>query len=684
EPPRPDLHPARKRLARNRSPSRPHRRAGAPAGRGAHRQRGARRERAAVPRAGGCRPGRRRHHRRGIHHRGREPGHVQDLRIPGPADGGQAAHRADAAPAARRAHGRHAALHDDGRAEHPLARRAGARAAPRRHRVPGGDQLRRVLERRAAVLRRLHDRRDGARARPGGAAVPDHAAAGAEPRGHRRHPGFAPGPRAEHEPALRRDLRRARGASRAGALRGDVRVGHAPGRQPRRVPPHHRTAARGLPDGAPRRGAAGGRARAGPLFGAAGERGGRGVRAHLDGARHHRAQAVRCEAQGSQGSGRGRQPGQERVPFAHEPRAAHPHEQHPGVRAAAAAQPPPGRPGAERGAHSQGRPPPAEPDQRGAGDRAHRGQPAAALAGAGARGHPAERGAGPGAPHGRPAPGAAVRPRAAGQRRLRARRPAAAHAGAAEPAFQRHQVQPLGRRGGAPGAPGHGGGREGVPGDRRARHGAGNSRRPAGRAVRRVFAAGGGAFGGGGHRAGTRPFPAPGRGDGRAAARGKRRGRRQHLLGGASRHRKPARAAGPRARRRGTGEHGGAPRPHHPVRGRQPGEPGPGGNHPHGPAGDQPGPRAAGAIGASAGARTPAGPGAAGPSPARRLGRDGASRAARGRAHAPHSRAGDQRRRHHPPDRAAARGGGPRLPDQAAGRGPVPHGRGCRAGRGGV
>ena len=41
--------------------------------------------------------------------------------------------------------------------------------------------------------------------------------------------------------------------------------------------------------------------------------------------------------QRGQGGGGGGQPGQERVPVAHEPRAAHAHEQHPGVRAAAAA-----------------------------------------------------------------------------------------------------------------------------------------------------------------------------------------------------------------------------------------------------------------------------------------------------------------------------------------------------------
>ena len=205
-------------------------------------------------------------------------------------------------------------------------------------------------------------------------------------------------------------------------------------------------------------------------------------------------------------------------------------------------------PGPQRGAHPQGRPPPAEPDQRGAGDRPDRGEPAAAFAGARARGLAAERGAGARAPHGRAAPGAAGPARAARHGRLRPRRPAAADAGAAEPALQRHQVQPRRGDGAAPcpARRGCGRGRGCVPRHRRPRHGAGDSRRPAGRAVRRLFAAGGGALRHRGHGAGAGAFPAAGGGDGRTAARGEHGGRGEHVLGGAPRDGKPARATGAR------------------------------------------------------------------------------------------------------------------------------------------
>ena len=135
-------------------------------------------------------------------------------------------------------------------------------------------------------------------------------------------------------------------------------------------------------------------------------------------------------------------------------------------------------PAARGAAHPHRRPAPAAADQRGAGHRPHRERPPAAVAGAGAAGRGAAGGAGAGAAAG----GAARASRWTGWRRpcdsaLRARRPAAAGAGAAEPAVQRGQVQPPRGRGAAGVGDGPRRGGRGPPGAAAgAGHGAWGSR----------------------------------------------------------------------------------------------------------------------------------------------------------------------------------------------------------------
>ena len=95
--------------------------------------------------------------------------------------------------------------------------------------------------------------------------------------------------------------------------------------------------------------------------------------------RHHRAQDRRGRGAPGQGRGGAGQPRQERLPLAHEPRAAHAAQLDPGLRPAAAARAAAGGRDRQRRPHRQRRPPPARADQRGARDLAHRGRPAAAA-----------------------------------------------------------------------------------------------------------------------------------------------------------------------------------------------------------------------------------------------------------------------------------------------------------------
>ena len=145
-----------------------------------------------------------------------------------------------------------------------------------------------------------------------------------------------------------------------------------------------------------------------------------------------------------------RQPGEERVPVAHEPRAAHAAERDPRLRAAARAATTL-TPGAarERRAHPARRGRHLlEPDQRGARHRADRGRRGCASRWSRCRvGEVAAARRSTSSGRWRRA---AVSSRSSSRRRrerARARRPPAAAAGAAEPALQRGQVQPRGRRG---------------------------------------------------------------------------------------------------------------------------------------------------------------------------------------------------------------------------------------------
>ncbi len=525
-------------------------------------------------------------------------------------------------------------------------------------------------------LRLQHPRRHRPPPRGGGAA----AERGALPRPDRERarPDLHPGPGREHgvpEPAH-------------AAHPGD-RPGGADGAQRLRLHPPRRPGAGGGGAGAHPAGAGAHRLRgvplpprgrelapAGSVRAAAEPRrpggGGGGQRP-----RRHRAEGGGGGAGAGKGGGGGGQPRQERVPVADEPRAAHPAEQHPGLRAGAG----PGGDGAGAPevapAHPARRAAPAAADQRGAGDRAHRGGAAEPVAGAGAHRRGADGGGGAGAPPGGAAAGDAGGRPARLRRRVRARRPAAAHAGAPQPAHQRHQVQPAGR----PGAPGlrlHPGGRRrgAAPGRAGGGHRPRHPRRPRGAALHPLRPPGRRADGDRGDGAGPRPVAAAHGGDGRGADAGGQRPGGEHLPAGAALGGRPAGAGGGGPPRRRRGARGARPG-HAAVRGGQPGQPEPGGDHPAVAAGVADGPGAPGAAGRGAGARAPAGPGAAGPPPPRHPRRGGAAPPARRRAHRGHPGGGDQRGRHARHGGPAARRGRRRLPDQAAGHRRVPGGGGA-------
>jgi PAS domain S-box-containing protein len=165
----------------------------------------------------------------------------------------------------------------------------------------------------------------------------------------------------------------------------------------------------------------------------------------------HRGGAAPGHGRRRAGARRGRagEPRQERVPLAHEPRAPHADEQHPRLRPAPRRRRPlGGRP--QRGAaHPHRRRAPAHPHQRGARHRAHRGRAPGAVDRAGAPRDGAAGGGRAGAPARGGARGAAGGRGGRARRRgrlLRAGRPAAPRAGAAQPPEQRRQVQPAGRQ----------------------------------------------------------------------------------------------------------------------------------------------------------------------------------------------------------------------------------------------
>ena len=177
--------------------------------------------------------------------------------------------------------------------------------------------------------------------------------------------------------------------------------------------------------------------------------------------RHHRAQAGAGGAHRGQGRGRARQPRQVALHVDDVARAAHADECDPRLQPAADVghrAPADRRAAALRARDPARRAPPAAPDQRRARSRPHRVGPAGDGDGSGAAAAVAGRvpGADGAARAGAAGAAAAGRPRRA--RLLRARRPAAPEAGAAQPAGQRHQVQP-------PRRPGH---RAGL-GERRTR-----------------------------------------------------------------------------------------------------------------------------------------------------------------------------------------------------------------------
>ena len=142
----------------------------------------------------------------------------------------------------------------------------------------------------------------------------------------------------------------------------------------------------------------------------------------------------------------GRERGQEPFPVADEPRAAHPAERGAGLRAAAERQLQGHRARGGGRPHREGRPASARSHQRRARHRPHRVRRDV---------HQQRAGPGPRRRRGdRSADAAARRDRrsdahadAGRRRRLRPGRPPAAAPGPAEPAVQRHQVQPTGRPG---------------------------------------------------------------------------------------------------------------------------------------------------------------------------------------------------------------------------------------------
>jgi PAS domain S-box-containing protein len=162
--------------------------------------------------------------------------------------------------------------------------------------------------------------------------------------------------------------------------------------------------------------------------------------------------------------------------------------------------------------------------------------------------------------------GVELREAACGER-VRARRPAAARAGAAEPAEQRHQVQPAGRLRAAE-----------LLAERRRRLGGARGGlgprhpgRPRGPALHALRAAGRRADRGRGHGARAGAVAAAVRGDGRRARAGSERARGERVP------RRPRRRARPGAGARGHGHvrraGRAAPRGHAAVRGGQPGQP---------------------------------------------------------------------------------------------------------------
>jgi PAS domain S-box-containing protein len=123
---------------------------------------------------------------------------------------------------------------------------------------------------------------------------------------------------------------------------------------------------------------------------------------------------AKADAEHARRRGGAGEPGEERVPQPHEPRAAHAAQQHPRLRAGARGPGDAARVPHRRALHPQRRRAPAQPHQRGARHRAHRGRPAADVARAGERAGGRARGRRHGAP---------ARPRRAASRSWRRRAP---------------------------------------------------------------------------------------------------------------------------------------------------------------------------------------------------------------------------------------------------------------------